>query len=444
MNGCGLIVIWLLAGQLNLPNLPGFSESDSTSRFSAQAAAYGENTNFDRDYGWEIDENGELCFIVQVSPVELTRMEADNKEKASPIPPELVGRVTRFVVRYGDEILPRKPSLDEIQKSFPLRYSDRDAVAITDPRRLTDIDSPVVNVQGSSPPPTPNFGTNSNNSSLSGRLPSESLLDSTRGGISNSAQDLLNRTRNNSVGSNWDSSAQGDSERFQNTAPRDLSVQSFNGQTYGNEQTTRNSQGAIPNGQDRIDTSNRFGPDFVDSRGGQGYAGQVNSQLEARQSNSQLNFANPPMAYPRNDPYALTQNQGMYNGQLGYQAAMQNNTQPANGSGQGNYSPQSGQPPLLIANNTNPSLPTQPNSNNVALSAPNQMSGATPSSSQNSPSDDGNSSSKHSNSNGPDENLLPRVMLVASLSVNGYLGYLLRKLYHRYRSLLSNMRGQLA
>ncbi|MFO1065659.1 MAG: hypothetical protein U0892_17485 [Pirellulales bacterium] len=130
MNGFGLLLLLAATGQL-----PAAGPTDQT------------------DWGWQIAKNGELEYleyIVQIHPDKVNILLQKGFEQASSIPPELAGRVSRVVVRVGTEVLPRTPSIQEIQQRIP--SSSPSASAIVMPQgmssdRFSNIDptnAPVV------------------------------------------------------------------------------------------------------------------------------------------------------------------------------------------------------------------------------------------------------------------------------------------------------------
>ena len=74
MNGIGLLVFVALQGQVAGAAVPTAAE---------------------RDFGWQVGEDGVLEYIVQVSPAAAQQMQQQRQEKFSNIPPELAGRVGR-------------------------------------------------------------------------------------------------------------------------------------------------------------------------------------------------------------------------------------------------------------------------------------------------------------------------------------------------------------
>ncbi len=127
MNGIGLLVLIASAGQIGATQ-PTLS----------------------RDFGWEIDQRNPdkaLCYIVQISPEIAATMERDAYENTSNMPPELVGRATRIVVRIGNSLLPQEPSL-EVLRTMPVVNSPPDAIAQLGNSRMSDVEGKdVVPVQ---------------------------------------------------------------------------------------------------------------------------------------------------------------------------------------------------------------------------------------------------------------------------------------------------------
>lgn len=154
----------------------------------------------ERDFGWQISpEDGVLEYIVQVSPTEASQMQANHLENPSDIPPELVGRARRVVIRIGNDVLPRTPSLAEIAK-MPRFNSLSDVASALQPGRIAEVESDAVrNVQGSGPPRLPDLsgfpGTSSSNAI-------DQASAAARGGAGQSLSDSLsNRFLNDARGS---------------------------------------------------------------------------------------------------------------------------------------------------------------------------------------------------------------------------------------------------
>lgn len=164
-----------------------------------------------RTYGWQINEYRELEYIVQISPSLLSFMQnpADKQELASQIPPALIGRVKRVVVRIGNDVLPRTP-LEEIEKLFP-------AIASLPPGKLKEMGSGTVinvnNASGSGSGSYPQPGTGGLNSVTTAPLGS-TFADQARGTTSQpqSQGSLLDRFASNGT------TISGQSSRFNNTA----------------------------------------------------------------------------------------------------------------------------------------------------------------------------------------------------------------------------------
>jgi hypothetical protein len=84
-------------------------------------AATAQVDGTERDYGWQISrDDGKLEYIVQISPEKSNFLVQNGKEQLSSVPPEIAARLSRVVVRVGTEVLPRTPSLAEIERLVPL------------------------------------------------------------------------------------------------------------------------------------------------------------------------------------------------------------------------------------------------------------------------------------------------------------------------------------
>lgn len=182
MNGIGLLVLISLAAQV------------------------GANTATDEtDYGWEIRReqiNGRqvdvLEYIVQLHPDEPRIMLSDNKDHASDMPPELVGRVTRVAVRIGTGPLPRSPSLAEIERTIPRYSSPSDVTAQLDPGRFSDVEADSIrNVQDPGFPRMPQ-ASSSSQGSLLGQRPGDvmsNLADRAQQATGNLADKVADQAR---------------------------------------------------------------------------------------------------------------------------------------------------------------------------------------------------------------------------------------------------------
>lgn len=174
----------------------------------ASAAQVGAPGGTERDFGWEFDkEDGVLQYIVQISPQEVQLMQQKSvafplgQENLSDIPPELVGRATRVVVRIGEAVLPRTPSLQELERmprsGDPVNPS---STAMLGPGRISDVEPGVFNIQGNPQLSLPNlpegFGGNSTSSSTgnliddASRASANSLRDGLSDALSSAASSL--------------------------------------------------------------------------------------------------------------------------------------------------------------------------------------------------------------------------------------------------------------
>jgi hypothetical protein len=61
------------------------------------------------DYGWRLDEKGQLEYIIQISPSQLDSLRESPEGISSAIPPEVARHVKRFRIVVGNEALPRDP-----------------------------------------------------------------------------------------------------------------------------------------------------------------------------------------------------------------------------------------------------------------------------------------------------------------------------------------------
>jgi hypothetical protein len=61
------------------------------------------------DYGWRLDQKGQLEYIIQIPPSQLQTLQESPEGIVSNIPPELVRHVKRFRIVVGSETLPQDP-----------------------------------------------------------------------------------------------------------------------------------------------------------------------------------------------------------------------------------------------------------------------------------------------------------------------------------------------
>ena len=61
------------------------------------------------DYGWRLDQRGQLEYIIQIPPSQLQTLQESPEGIVSNIPPELVRHVKRFRIVVGSETLPQDP-----------------------------------------------------------------------------------------------------------------------------------------------------------------------------------------------------------------------------------------------------------------------------------------------------------------------------------------------
>ena len=120
-----------------------------------------------RDFGWQIADDGVLEYIIQISPQQAAQMQANKLENLSALPPALVGRARRIAVRIGTDPLPRTPSLEEIERTIPRYTEPSDVTAALGPGRIAEVEGgQVVDVQNTLPR-LPAFGDSNSNPSSS-------------------------------------------------------------------------------------------------------------------------------------------------------------------------------------------------------------------------------------------------------------------------------------
>jgi hypothetical protein len=180
-----------------------------------QIADSGQNR--EKDFGWQISEDGVLEYIVQVTPQDAQIMMTKQLENPSDMPPELVGRATRIIFRIGTSVLPRTPSLEEIKRRFPHFNTPSDVTAALGPGRISDVEGTVLpaqngNTGGMSLPPLPSsptfdsFAASQGNSSVpnaidQARRAAEQFGEQRVGELGQAANDFLNSARQpNSAG----------------------------------------------------------------------------------------------------------------------------------------------------------------------------------------------------------------------------------------------------
>ncbi len=144
MNGIITLFIISLVAQSNISPLGSASTS---------SPGFQNESSRETQFGWQLNERNELEYLIQISPDMLPFMtrNTEQQEFQCVIPRELAGRIHRVVVSIGTQVLPRTPSLQEIQQRVP-------TIASLPPGRIRDLESgsSVVNVQNT----LPDFPTN--------------------------------------------------------------------------------------------------------------------------------------------------------------------------------------------------------------------------------------------------------------------------------------------
>lgn len=457
----------------------------------------------ERDYGWSVNSvDGVLEYIVQINPEKLAAMQMKSKmfpngqETISDMPRELIGRASRVVIRIGNEILPRTPSIEELDRTSritdPLNPT---STAMLPPGRMQDVESGVYNIQQQNAPPSLPALPSTLDSALSSRggnlideasraagglidnvnalrnNATESLSDAIPAFPDNSAlaqnmqqpaaSDFLNSTRGGNTGA---------PSKF-NSLPSNNPAAPSTNTAQGNPPFTNpnltnpnltNTNPAIPNRNvSNLGNSGAGGttaqPGYPDPRltppslSNQSTLTQQQTPaagfgtspgLVGRQNNTWNNSANnsaAPNYTAAPDPYANAQNvQSNYSGAPNNPFGTAPQTNPAFTNSQLNNSLSNPNYDRMAMNNTPPpsTQVSNPNLNNqTSLGRGTSLpAGSSPPSILT-----GSTTSPELAQSTKIDGVL-QVLFLLSLVVNFYLGILIRKLLIRYRSLLTNVR----
>ena len=467
MNGIGLLVLIASAGQIGATQ-PTLS----------------------RDFGWEIDQRNPdkaLCYIVQISPEIAATMERDAYENTSNMPPELVGRATRIVVRIGNSLLPQEPSL-EVLRTMPVVNSPPDAIAQLGNSRMSDVEGkdvvpvqqdrtgaprlpPLPTNQGApsstSPPrtdfgglppqgtekfgdptkpmvrgttpgfPNANGGTTGSPPPITGWQGSPSTLGGSLG--SDRSRDDASRIADNRFGSQnqYDPGAAGNNGGANPTTGNGASV-------YGPNYSSPNPPSLGLGMQTGISPVQTPSPGFGNYYpGNQGLGNQGQTKFNPSNGNFNDNSGpgqvTPGQLIQGGQPFPGRpgQSDGQYpSGFNGSQGAI--GTYPNNGQVDYGRVDLVASNPTGIASNTGNHSP--PPSGDPSRQGTGALGGGGAGQGA-SPSDGINGSITGPTKSTTVENTMTLLFLF-SLLVNVYLGSLMRKLLSRYRALLANMRGQ--
>ncbi len=149
MNGFMLLVLVVLAGQVS----PGGLAMPPSAN-PVQPASMLTTPPPQTDYGWIIDKDNALVFIVQISPDKEAIMKKANQVLESEIPPVVAARIKRVIVRFGNDVIEPTP-LEEVEK-LPLVYGNTLAADLpTGQMRTLENNNgyALQNVAGGSQPP---------------------------------------------------------------------------------------------------------------------------------------------------------------------------------------------------------------------------------------------------------------------------------------------------
>lgn len=436
------------------------------------AAAAQVEPGTERDYGWSVNKlDGVLEYIVQINTDEVRAMEQrsvkypNGQENVSNMPRELVGRASRVVTRVGNEILPREPSLQDLERTPRLfEQPNPSATALLGPGRLQELESNVHNIQGSAPalPEFPNglggaqgqtgvgndrFGQASNTlrddpkESLSDAFPDSNMLAQNLSNNQSGASGFLNDTRG---------AAAGASSRFNNTAQPAVANPAANPSA-----NPPSSMPAFPPavGANSTLATNPYPGSTNSKSSGLGNGTQLGSNPSA------LNYPDPRLNPPSlNSPLPQQQTPSSGFGTTpGLAGRPANNWAATSNPAPATYDPRLSQPYDSYAGTPNysPSYTSAPNPGtyplHVATNAPNPALANSSTQTGRPPqtaASGGVAAPPISASGGQitatNVDGILQVLFLLSLVVNFYLGILIRKLLIRYRSLLTNVRSQTA
>lgn len=484
MNGIGLLVLLAVSGQVGLPQSPPFA-AQTTSQPPADP-----QVDSGRNFGWEFDPRDHaLCYIVQITPQQARDMQVPGVESPlefpSDMPAELVGRATRILFRIGTEVLPRTPSLAEIDKMPRFNARSDIASALEPGGKFRDLEDAVVNVQNdnrmpsfpqslggatTAPPATtdPRRGGNLVDQARAGlsdlpsndpSRPAEQFLSGAAGGRTPALpQTPAGGTPAPLAGSLTLPSTGGGQSPY-------TAADKYQSATEPPPPNAGGGNTGIPNGWGAVSDDRNRGPSGQNSSGqastgqsgnasgspdygnaanqGYGYGSQPGGYTEGPYDPRSLGAGTPPF---NAIPGQRTPVDGFGNypgGRDAYAEYAASQSRPSYGSesdwrdyqaGRNGQSPPGRSP----ADTADPSVRLAANTTSGAVLPETSGANATKGNPSNGPP-----SGPPSSPSGNTETILQFFFLL-SLVVNFYLGMLIRKLLTRYRSLLSSVRGQTA
>lgn len=449
------------------------------------------------DFGWAVnDKDGALEYIVQINPDKKRAMEQrsvafpNGQENVSDMPAELVGRASRVVVRFGTEILPREPSLQELER-MPRLFSqpNSSAAAMLGEGKLRDLESPVRNIQGQGSasvfPALPNglpgaqgeagslidqVGNAANSlrndfgERLSDAMPDPGLLAQNMANQSGAASSFLNEARGGAAGAG---------SRFSNTAQPANSPLNTAANPQANAPAKLPEYPPTTGANSPFASTNQAPTNSANNRNfglgnGLGTSNTTNPLYPADRLNppslntqTTLPQQRTPSSTFGTSPGLAAQPSSEWNNSMNpnapsYSPSMSQPQDNYTYGGSPNYSPNYPSAPNLGAaqnptritmNNTPYDTPkdttlTRRQTNGGSLLPPNQMEVALAVHEKLDKNNDGQLTADEYTPANVDGILL--TLFVVSLLVNLYLGHLIRKLLMRYRVVLTNVRSQAA
>ncbi len=252
-----------------------------------------------KNYGWQINDLGELEYLIQISPSMLRDMQdpVNKSDLESRIPRELVGRIKRVVVSIGNDTLPRTP-LRDVERLMP-------ATASLPTGKVQNLEGSIVNVNNpasdngfsnfnqSTPPPINNsaattpLGSAFMDSARGNQQPaSGSLLDRFTGsgqvisGTRNATGNALGSTANSRTttnGNNWNASNGYPNNGYPNNGATGGSYANGNYDRLADSRYGQPSNGYAGT-QDTLGSSRWNDPNSLSNNGATGYGQNGNAQ----------------------------------------------------------------------------------------------------------------------------------------------------------------------
>lgn len=469
------------ANPMTGPSGTGFAGSPQT--YSASTDQKLADLSPERTFGWEYDESSnELVYIMQVSPDHADQMLMESKLNngkktyaSSTMPIELVGRIRTITVQIGTDILPRRPTLEELRRTPRLDESQtmaeldnlgRGSIARLEP------DGSALPVQRTLPA-APNYSRPTTGNTSPSGLPSGGLdaTGSQRGGQGGAGSQFLSEagapatslpdyaaTNSNPMRGGYGAGTRSGLDERNPAAERELTAQlpdySNNGSGLPQYDSTGrpNTQFSGQSGQGYADPPSmaslqpRGNPTFGQAPTAPSFANR-GSQYEQSLASAGTSLLSDRATRQSNDDYLNRnkydpQNRGLPN-QPNSRQEMQPTgptQQPAGYDRMADARYDATRLPTALPGSTFPST-TQPPKSDSAVASPSELAERqrlADAEEKKQEQADAEAAARQNQTN------LITLFCVLSLVVNCYLFMLIRKLLTRYRTLLTNVRSQTA